>query len=406
MGQDEASPPTEQGLLVFLDCNADNCDFDHVRREIGWVNWVRDREDADLHVLVTAEETGGGGWQYSLDYLGGRAFTGIRKRLTYVSDPDDTDPEVREGLTRTIALGLVQFVETTAVAPRLEVLYRAPAVPVLTRDTRDPWNLWVFEFGANGSMEGEAQQSNYDLEGSATASRVSDALKLIFDVDLEYMYEDFELDDSTTVTNSAENYRADGLAAWSLGRHWSAGGTASASRSTFLNQDLALAAGPAIEYDIFPYNESTRRLLLVRYGMEVVSFNYQDTTVEGEVSEVLPRHSLTISAAVQQPWGEIDGAVEAIQYLNDPSSHRIDTFLSVEYRLFRGFNLDIFAQFSRIKDQFYLPAGGLSEEEILLERRQRETDYLFDIGIGFSYRFGSKFANVVNPRFQMPDFHD
>jgi hypothetical protein len=212
--QEAASPPPEQGLMVFLDCNAPNCDFDHFRRELQWVNWVRDREDADLHLLITAEETGGGGWRYALDYLGRRGFTGTRKRLTYVSDPNDTDPEVREGLTRTIALGRVQFVETTPVTPRLEVVYRAPSVPVLTRDTRDPWNPWVFEFGARGSLEGEVQQSEYELEGSATASRVSETLKLVFDVDLEYRYEDFELDSVTTVTNTAEDYRTDALAAW------------------------------------------------------------------------------------------------------------------------------------------------------------------------------------------------
>ena len=46
--------------------------------------------------------------------------------------------------------------------------------------------------------------------------------------------------------------------------------------------------------------------------------------------------------------------------------------------------------------------GGMffdnSEEEILLQRRQRETDFRFRVGLGFSYRFGSKVANVVNPR--------
>jgi len=396
--------PSEQGLLVFLDCHADNCDFDHFRREIAWVNWVRDREDADVHLLVTVEETGGGGWRYTLDYLGGRALAGTRKTLTYVSDPTATGPEVRDELTRTMALGLVSFVETTAVAPRLAVVYRAPAEPVLARDARDPWNLWVIELGANGSIEGEAQQNLYELEGSVTASRVSEAVKVVLDLDLEYVHERFELEDSSVVTSTAEDYRLDGLLVWSLGRHWSVGGSASADRSSFLNRDLALAAGPAIEYDVFPYGESTRRMVLVRYGLDVASFNYQDTTIEGKLREVLPRHSLTLSAAVQQPWGEIDGAVEAVQYLNDLSSHRIDTFLSFEYRLFRGFSLDLFAQFSRIKDQFYLPAAGLSEEEILLRRRQRETDYQFDLGIGFSYRFGSKFANVVNPRFQSPHF--
>lgn len=90
--------------------------------------------------------------------------------------------------------------------------------------------------------------------------------------------------------------------------------------------------------------------------------------------------------------------MEWIQYLHDLSVHRVNTFLNFECRLFRGFNLDIFGRFSRIEEQFFLAKEELSEEEILVRRRQRETDYRFDISVGFSYRFGSKFANVVNPR--------
>ena len=40
-GQDINSASPTQRLFVFLDCNARNCDFDHFRREITWVNWVR-----------------------------------------------------------------------------------------------------------------------------------------------------------------------------------------------------------------------------------------------------------------------------------------------------------------------------------------------------------------------------
>jgi len=43
-------------------------------------------------------------------------------------------------------------------------------------------------------------------------------------------------------------------------------------------------------------------------------------------------------------------------------------------------------------------ASYLTEEEILLRRRQRETDFRFDAGVGLSFQFGSKFANIVNPR--------
>ena len=114
---------------------------------------------------------------------------------------------------------------------------------------------------------------------------------------------------------------------------------------------------------------------------------------------------LRIGAEIQQPWGEIDARIEGIQYFTDHESegvpHSITTFLSLEYRIFRGLDLDIFGFYSRIKDQFYLPAEGLSQEENLLRRRQRETDFRFNFGVGLSYRFGSKYANVVNPRIDL-----
>ena len=397
--QQQIPDSAPSALLVFLDCNADNCDFDHFRREIPWVSWVRDREDADLHLLITAQETGGGGRRYTLAYIGRRALAETEKTLSFVSDPDQTDAEVREGLTRTMAVGLVQFVEGTPLASRLQVLYWEGEDPVSAPGGHDPWNLWVFEIGTEGSLEGEAQQSRYTLEGSASATRVSEQFKISFSMDAEYEREHFELDDTTTVDSQAEDYEVDLLMVWSLGDHWSAGGLANASRSTFLNRDLSISAGPAVEYNLYPYRESTRRSLTVRYQVGFQSFDYQVETIQGKLAEVHPGHALLVSAAVQQPWGEIHGQVEGIQYLHDLASHRINTFLSFEYRLFRGLNLDLFVEFARIKDQFYLPGQDLSEEEVLLERRQRETDFQYDVGIGLSYRFGSKFANIVNPRF-------
>jgi DNA-binding transcriptional LysR family regulator len=77
----EPADTTQDALFVFNDCNARNCDFDHFRREITWINWVRDREDSDVHMLVTAQQTGGGGWTYTVDYIGRRNFEGINKSL-------------------------------------------------------------------------------------------------------------------------------------------------------------------------------------------------------------------------------------------------------------------------------------------------------------------------------------
>jgi hypothetical protein len=291
--------------------------------------------------------------------------------------------------------------ELQKVKAQLEELAE-PEARLAPREDHDPWNLWVFRLSADGSIESEATEGGYSLEGSAEADRVAEDLKINFSLSGEYRYDEWELDEGETYSNTSEDYTADLLIVWSLTDHWSLGGKANANRSTYLNRDLAVTVGPTAEFNIFPYEESTRRSITFRYSVELAAFNYELETVEGKTDEVLPRHALLVSAAVQQPWGEVFGSVEGIQYLNDPQTHRINTFLNFEYRLFRGLNLDVFASFSRIKDQFFLSAEELTQEEILTERRQRETDYQFDIGIGFSYRFGSKFANIVNPRMSRP----
>jgi len=394
----EPTDNTQDALFVFEDCNAPNCDFDHFRREITWVNWVRDREDSDVHLLVTAQRTGGGGWTYTIDYLGRRDFEGVTKSLLYTSVNTDTDTEIRDGLTRTIALGLVQFVEATSLAPQLTVVYQEPQAGFVQLDEHDPWNLWVFRLGASGEIEGEQQESGYSIRGNASADRVSEELKIQFFLMGRYNHDEFTFDEGDVYINETHDYTANLLMVWSMGEHWSLGGKGNANRSTFLNRDLAVSAGPTVEFNIFPYTESTRRSITFRYSLEVAAFNYELETVEGKTEEILPRHSLIIAAAIQQPWGEVFGSVEGIQYLHDPQTHRINTRLDFEYRLFRGLSLDLGGSFDRIKDQFYLPVEDLTDEEILLRRRQRETDYRFSFDAGLSFRFGSKFANIVNPR--------
>ena len=45
---DSAAVPNGETIRVFLDCRT-RCDFDHIRREIPYVAWVRDRQDAQVH---------------------------------------------------------------------------------------------------------------------------------------------------------------------------------------------------------------------------------------------------------------------------------------------------------------------------------------------------------------------
>ena len=51
-----------------------------------------------------------------------------------------------------------------------------------------------------------------------------------------------------------------------------------------------------------------------------------------------------------------------------------------------------------VRNQIQLAAGELTEEEILTQQRELATNYRYFASFGLSYRFGSIFSDVVNPR--------
>ena len=100
--------PQPQTLSVYLDCQNVFCDFDYFRTELGSVNWVRDRAVADVHMLVTTQQTGAGGGEYTVTFIGLRQFAGLTDTLKYVSPPSATDDDRRKGQAGLFKLGLVR----------------------------------------------------------------------------------------------------------------------------------------------------------------------------------------------------------------------------------------------------------------------------------------------------------
>ncbi|MGD2136345.1 MAG: hypothetical protein PVF27_09295, partial [Gemmatimonadales bacterium] len=184
---------------VFFDCQTYLCDYDHTRREIPYVNWVRDRQDADIHVLITALRTGGGGWEFTLEFIGLRGFEGRRDTLQYVSGNTDTEDELRTGLTRVVRLGLVPYLAETSLGDRLDVTFATPAeaaAPVAASAEDDPWDFWTFELSAHGFGNGESQQRFFNGSTSIQANRTTDALKLDFDLSAFGNRQEFDVVDT------------------------------------------------------------------------------------------------------------------------------------------------------------------------------------------------------------------
>jgi hypothetical protein len=251
------------------------------------------------------------------------------------------------------------------------------------------------------SVDGESRQNSASFEGSWSVSRTTEQLKVNLSAQGDYSTDYRELNNGNEVTSITRSFEVEGITVWSLGPHWSAGAFGALLGSTRQNQDLTVQVAPAIEYNLYPYSESTRRQILFTYRIGAVHYDYHEPTLFDRTSELLGAQAFEISAGFQQPWGEIDGSLEVVNYLNDFSKHRIDLFSGLEIRLFRGLNLDVRGNVARIKDQIYLSREDLTDEEILLELRELGTDFEYELEVGFSYSFGSRFNNVVNPRLRL-----
>src|SRR5688572_19070309 len=136
-GQDQAS--SSELINLFFDCPTAGCgDLDYLRREVPFVNWMRDRADADVHVLVTSQVAGGGGRVYTVAFLGLRAFAGDDQELTYSTQGDATQDEQRTRLVDRLRLGLVRYVQGTPAAAEIRVSYGQEAGPAPVEGAPSP----------------------------------------------------------------------------------------------------------------------------------------------------------------------------------------------------------------------------------------------------------------------------
>jgi hypothetical protein len=391
------TPDRTDALRVFLDC--DSCDENYLRTEITFINYVRDRTVADVHVLVTTQDTGGGGTEYTLKFIGLQRFAGVDQSLKYVAPQTNTSDETRRGFAAIFRLGLVRYVAETPLASKLRVTFDKPKEQA-AEAVRDPWNFWIFQIGADGNFQGEESQSENSIEGSFSANRTTDNWKMDFGVEYDYSQEKFTLDEGEIFTSVQRQFDAQALVVKSLTNHWSVGFGAAVLSSTFSNYDLRTRVAPGIEYNVFPYSESTRRILTFLYTAGLETADYQEETIFGKTSETLFIHQFETSLGLRQPWGTASASVAMSQYLSDPDKYQISADGEVEVRLFKGLSLDFSASASRRRDQLSLRRGDASNEEILVRQRELATGYEYEFGFGISYTFGSIFNNVVNPRFR------
>jgi uncharacterized C2H2 Zn-finger protein len=81
-------------VKIFLDCP--DCDMNYTRQEIPYINYVRDVREAEVYILVTRQNAGSGGREFTFTFQGQGKFKGLNDTLTYTSSPDQTNTIIRE----------------------------------------------------------------------------------------------------------------------------------------------------------------------------------------------------------------------------------------------------------------------------------------------------------------------
>lgn len=397
-GRAQERPP----INIFMDCQAHDCDTAHFRTEIGFVNWMRDRTDADVHVLITSEETGGGGSKYSLTFIGQRDFARDTLQLGFSTPQTSTSAERRDMLTNRIAQGLLHYAVNTTGMERVSVRMRTEqddgeGSTKLAPGMRDPWNQWVFSINLEGDTDGESRQSSRGLEFGLSAERVTEKWKIEMEGDGSYQEDHFELEEGP-LTVIRRNYSVYSQVTKALAPLWSAGLQTTFGTSTFRNQKFYGRVAPVLEYSFVPYSEFARRRITLQYSAGANLYRYEEVTLFDRMEETVFDEELALIARFQQPWGSAGWHFSGSHYFHDLSRYELFGEVFTSVRLLKGLSFEADASYSRVHNQLFIRKGTASDEDVLTERRALATAYEYGASIGLRYTFGSIYNNIVNRR--------
>jgi hypothetical protein len=391
--------PAAAQLKVFLDCQAQDCFSDYLRTELPFVDFVRDRSEAEVHVLITRAETGSGGQEYAIAFIGSERFKGTDQTLKALTSQSDSEDMIRRQLATSLRIGLLNYLSQAGVPQGLDVDVRLGTEAQRPALVGDRWSNWVFSVRGSAALESEESTRQTEVGLGISADRITPDWKITLGAELDYESEEFDLDEDEPVKVDRRERDLEALVVNGLGEHWSIGAQGETESSTFENIKFSIGGAPAIEFNVFPYSAYTRRQLRALYAVGARHNRYYETTLYGKTEETLPQHEISLTYEQREQWGSLEARTEWNQYLNDFDKYRLEVDGALAVRVARGLSVEGRISGSRVRDQISLPARDATPEEILLRLRELESGYQFNIQVSVTYTFGSIFSSVVNPRF-------
>lgn len=399
LNNESAEYNTNRAPFVYIDCSF--CDFDHIRSELTFVNYVRDPEQADIHIFITRTSMVRGGAEYEISLIGQRVFSDIQFDLKYVAQRNATTSEIRNGLNRMLFSALMPYMSQTSLSSSFSLMHEPDDLEITEIEApEDPWNYWIFEaYVGSISLGLESNKTDFDSRWGIFADRVTEEWKLRIRPYFNYTFVEIEQSEGEDVTSSVQRHGLDTYAIKSINQHWSVGLFTDYITRNDRNIRHRIEVLPGIEYSFYPYRMATRKAVTLQYQIGYSYFDFFDTTIFGQDTQHLFSHQLRGAVDVEQPWGSISGGLIGSHYFHDTSLRRAVFFGGFSVRILEGLSVRFQTNFQMIQDQITLRAGDASLEDILLQRRELATDFSLSGSFAVTYTFGSEFANIVNTRF-------
>ncbi len=378
----------------------------YLRSEINVVDFLYDNTTSDVHLLLTSEGTGSGGYEYLLIFFGEQYFKNQTDTIRFTTAPVATEFEIRESILKYIKAGLVPFITKTAAFRNIEInLKNTDATPIDGADTlgvMDPWNDWVMRVNAGGYFNADANYNTKSYNGNLSANKITDKTKIGFGFSASKDKSTFDFDaedasDSYVVKN--HNWAIHHYLIKTISPHWSWSYEAKYIQNTFSNIEGRAFLLAAAEYNIFPYTEVNTKLFTLSYGLTARRNTYYNPTIYNKTTETLYGHRATAYLSLNQKWGTSYAGISYHNYFHDWSLFNLGLDVYTSVRVAGGLSFYILAFGGLTRDQVGLVKGNATPEEVLARRRQLASGYNYFSSMGINYRFGSKLNNVVNPRF-------
>ncbi len=163
-------------LKVFLNCNY--CDITYIKQNLNYVEFVRDQKDADAHLFFRTQVNGSGGIIYEIEFIGQNGYSEVQDKITFSTNSDSTDSEVREMILKYAKLGLVRYWLKNGDHDKISVaLEKKTKVDV--KEEKDSWNNWVFNIGARGFFYGQESNKNRSFNFNVSIKQVTNKNKFL-----------------------------------------------------------------------------------------------------------------------------------------------------------------------------------------------------------------------------------